>query len=96
MTLVERLRKAGYDPKINVYELLPEAADAIETLQAENERLTADFDLVADSCVAAQAKCDALAAKLATLEADAQLMEEQDTQAPKYNAAAIRKLKETL
>jgi hypothetical protein len=72
MTLIERLRVyAGEGAQTDAARITQrEAADAIQALQAENERIKADFDLVADSCVAAQAKCDALAAKLATLEAD--------------------------
>jgi cell division septum initiation protein DivIVA len=81
MTLIERLRKAGYDPKINVYALLPEAADAIEALQAENERLKEKLESWKDECHRVQAlfeketlraselheSRDALAAKLVPL-----------------------------
>jgi molecular chaperone GrpE (heat shock protein) len=82
MTLIERLRKAGYDPKINVYALLPEAADAIEALQAENERLKEKLESWKDECHRVQAlfeketlraselheSRDALAAKLVPVE----------------------------
>jgi hypothetical protein len=65
MTLIERLRKAGYDPKINVYALLPEAVDAIQSLQE------AAF-VQRGELLLALGERDALAAKLATLEADAE------------------------
>ena len=66
MTLIERLRKAGYDPKINVYALLPEAVDAIEALQAENERLKRDVachDDMSNEIAFLRSERDALAAK---------------------------------
>ena len=86
MTLIERLRKVGKDYDFHDNALIYEAADAIEALQAENERLkeaVAEFKKPGegDSLIGTAARIlnvkliqerDALAAKLVPLEADAE------------------------
>jgi chromosome segregation ATPase len=74
-TLDVLLEECKMDWSGDVTQIKAEHKREIQALQAENERIKADFDLIADSCVAAQAKCDALAAKLVPLEADAERLD---------------------
>jgi ABC-type phosphate transport system auxiliary subunit len=90
MTLIERLKQTNQFHD-NADVSTQEVVAAIQTLQAENERLKATIErntehycAVVANKSALQAERDALAAKLATLEADAERLDWLDSQCEAY------------